>query len=64
MNPLSPSRMSGKERLAEATRILALGLVRLHARQSSRLSELAGESSLHFPTGRSGHAKPKRGRTA
>jgi hypothetical protein len=64
MNPLSPARMSGKERIAEVTRILAHGLIRLRARQSSQLSELAGEGSLHFPPDRSGHAKPKRGRPA
>ena len=38
MNPLNPDRMSAKERLAEVTRILALGLIRLRARQSSQLS--------------------------
>jgi hypothetical protein len=31
MNPLNPDRMSAKERLAEVTRILALGLIRLRA---------------------------------
>ena len=35
MNPLNPDRMSAKERLAEVSRILALGLIRLRARQSS-----------------------------
>ena len=64
MNPLNPDRMSAKERLAEVTRILALGLIRLRARQSSQLSELTGESSIHIPPHRSGHAKPKRRRTA
>ena len=64
MNPLNPDRMSSKERLAEVTRILALGLIRLQARQSSQVSASTGESSLHFPPDRSGHAKPKRGRTA
>ena len=64
MNPLNPDRMSTKERLAEVTRILALGLIRLRARQSTQVSELAGESCLHFPPDQSGHAKPKRRRTA
>ncbi len=64
MNPLNPDRMSSKERLAEVTRTLALGLIRLRARQSSQLSELAGESCLHFPPDRSGHAKPKPRRPA
>ena len=40
MNPLNPDRMSSKERLAEVTRILALGLIRLRARQSSQVSDL------------------------
>ena len=64
MNPLNPDRMSAKERLAEVTRILALGLIRLRARQSSQVSELTRESSLHFPPDQSGHAKPKRRRVA
>ena len=64
MNPLNPDRMSAKERLAEVTRILALGLIRLRARQSTQVSELPGESPLHIPPDRSGHAKPKRRRVA
>jgi hypothetical protein len=64
MNPLNPDRMSSKERLTEVARILALGLLRLRARQSTQVSELAGESFLHFPPDRSGHAKPKRRRVA
>jgi hypothetical protein len=64
MNPLNPDRMTAKERLAEVARILALGLIRLRARQSSQVSELKRESSLHIPLGRSGHAKPKRRRNA
>lgn len=64
MNPLNPDRMSSKERLAEVTRILALGLIRLRARQSSQVSDLTRESCLHFPPDQSGHAKPKRRRHA
>ena len=64
MNPLNPDRMSAKERLAEVTRILALGLTRLRARQSTQVSELTGESCLHFAPDQSGHAKPERGRLA
>jgi hypothetical protein len=63
-NPLNPDRMSVKERLAEVTRILAIGLIRLRARQSSQVSELTGEVPLHILPGQSGHAKPKRRRTA
>ena len=64
MNPLNPDRMSAKERLAEVTRILALGLIRLRARQSSQVSELTGEVPLHISPDQSGHAKPKRRRVA
>ena len=64
MNALNPDRMSAKERLAEVTRILALGLIRLHAKQSSQLSELTREVPLHVPPDRSGHAKPNRRRVA
>ena len=47
-NPLKPDRMSAKERLSEVTRILALGLIRLCARQSTQLSGNE-ESPLHIP---------------
>ena len=56
MNPLHPSHMSTDERLAEIAEILAAGLIRLHARQSSRLSADHGDSSLHFPPDQSVHA--------
>jgi len=55
-NPLAPARMTPAERRAELCRILAFGLVRLLQRQSSELSDRSGESSLHFPPDRSGHA--------
>lgn len=64
MNPLNPDRMSTKERVAEVTRILALGLIRLRGRQSSQVSAAVGEVCLHFPPDRSGHAKPNRRRVA
>jgi hypothetical protein len=64
MNPLNPDRMTARERLAEVTRLLALGLIRLQARQSSQLSDWTRESPLHFPPDRSGHAKPERRRPA
>lgn len=56
MNPYPAHLMSPSERRAELCRLLALGLVRLRARQSSELSPQMGESSLHFSGGRSGHA--------
>ena len=64
MNPLNPNLMSSGERRAELVRILARGLIRLRARQSSELSDRTGESSLHFPPDRSGHAKPEPRRNA
>lgn len=64
MNPLSPFHLTPAERRAELCRILALGLVRLMLRQSSELSDPTGESSLHFPPDRSGHATPNPTETA
>lgn len=64
MNPLHPRHMKPLERRAELCRILALGLVRLRIAQSSDLSAGTGESSLHSPRNRSGHATPPRRRTA
>jgi hypothetical protein len=46
-NAFSPERMSADERLTELASILALGLVRLKARQSSRLSAPGPDRSLH-----------------
>jgi hypothetical protein len=44
------------ERLIEVAEILAAGLQRLIARQSSELSADSGESSLHYDANQSGHA--------
>ena len=63
-NALAPGLMSARERIAEIAEILALGLIRLRARQSSSLSADPGDSSLAFPPHRSGHAcvlKTRRG---
>jgi hypothetical protein len=51
-----PSGDSGNPNghLREITDILALGLLRLHARKSSRNSPQTGESSLHFSAAESG----------
>jgi hypothetical protein len=49
-------QMSAAERLDEIAGILASGLMRLRARQSSPLSPHAGESSLDCVGLRSGHA--------
>jgi hypothetical protein len=50
--------LSAPERLAEIAEILAAGLMRLRARQSSHLSPDCGESSLDCPGNQSGHADP------
>ena len=63
-NPMRPDLLTTKERLGEVCRLLALGLIRLRMRQSSEVSADGGESSLHLPPARSGHAKPKRRRIA
>ena len=55
-----PHLMSRDERLAEVSRLLALGLVRLRDRQSSEVSAVTLER-VRFTTrpGESGHAKPQ-----
>jgi hypothetical protein len=55
-NALKPQLMSGDDRLNEVAAILVAGLMRLKARQSSRLSAGHGESSLDCVAYRSGHA--------
>jgi hypothetical protein len=57
-NPTHPDRMSPHERLGEVAELLALGLVRLRARQSSALSRDGGESWVDFSPDESGHAEP------
>lgn len=64
MNPYPAHLMSPMERRAELCRLLAQGLIRLLARQSSTLSADTGESSLHSARHRSGHATPTHRRTA
>jgi hypothetical protein len=54
MNSLSPDRMTAAERLDEIASILAAGLVRLRARQSSRLSGHRENSFVDFTTNQSG----------
>ncbi|MFI0848877.1 hypothetical protein [Mesorhizobium sp. IMUNJ 23232] len=46
VNALPPNRMTGAERLDEIAAILAAGLVRLRAKQSSQLYAGHAESSL------------------
>ncbi|TIS63887.1 MAG: hypothetical protein E5W92_25920 [Mesorhizobium sp.] len=47
-NSLRPSCLNGRDRLAEIAKILAIGLVRLRARQSSRQSAPLANSSVDF----------------
>ena len=56
MNALKPDLMSAAERLDEVAEILAAGLQRLLARQSSTLPADFGESSLDCAAGQSGPA--------
>lgn len=61
-NALSPDRMTAAERLDEVADILAVGLIRLKARKSSRLSADRGESSVDFMARQSGHVPVNRRR--
>ena len=54
---LDPNQMSAEERLTEIAEILAAGLIRLRARQSSEVSGDHGESSLAYAAHQSGHAE-------
>jgi hypothetical protein len=59
-NPLCPDRMSAEARLAEIGRILAAGVVRLNATQSSDLSAEGGDSIVDFSPRKSGGRRAKR----
>ena len=61
MNALKSDRNSPLERISEVGAILAAGLTRLRARQSSSLPADFGESSLHCAGTQSGHANVLRG---
>jgi hypothetical protein len=56
MNALKPDLTRADERLTEIAEILADGLTRLRARQSSALPADFGESSVDCAAGQSGHA--------
>ncbi len=60
MNALHPDLMTSAERLAELAELLAQGLVRLRARQSTEVSAHGGESRLDFSAARSGHDRPRK----
>jgi hypothetical protein len=59
MNALAPLHMTAGERLDEIAEILALGLMRLHASQSTRFSRNGGDGSLDYVGHQSGHANPE-----
>jgi hypothetical protein len=52
--PAPDSHGSGADRIPEIAEFLALGLMRLQARKSSRIARDRGESSLHFSAAESG----------
>ena len=59
-NPLCPERMSAQARLAEIGRILAAGVMRLNAAQSSGLSAETGDNFVDFLPRKSGGRRAKR----
>lgn len=63
-NPLHPDHLTAAERLSELAGLLARGVVRLHHRQSSRVSARARESFIDFSPDQSGHAAVAKRRTA
>jgi hypothetical protein len=58
MTILNEPDIGASGRLIEVAEILAVGLQRLIARQSSELSADRGESSLHFTPDQSGAGSP------
>jgi len=60
-NALSPDLMTPTDRIGEIARILALGLIRLHATKSSPILAGGGESSLDLSAAESGHAPKGKG---
>lgn len=61
-NPTHPARLPPAERLDEIAAILAAGLMRMWAHQSSALSADRGDSCLDFSPNRRRHADPKNGK--
>ena len=59
-NPLCPDKMSGRARFEELGRILAAGVIRLNAAQSSSLSADIGDSFVDFSPRKSGGRRAKR----
>jgi hypothetical protein len=59
-NPQCPERMSSEARLVEIGRIMAAGVMRLNAAQSSGLSAETGDSFVDFSPRKSGGRRAKR----
>jgi hypothetical protein len=59
-NPLCPDKMSARARFEELGRILATGILRLNAAQSSGLSAENGDSFVDFSPRKSGGRRAKR----
>ncbi len=64
MSAMNPNTMTAAARLDEIAEILATGLMRLRARQSSAQSADLRDSSLDCPDDQSGHAELPTRRTA
>lgn len=56
LNAIDPDRLTPEERVAEVGRILAAGVLRLHAGKSSPLSADRGDSWVDFLPGQRRHA--------
>lgn len=63
-NPLRPDTMTPGERRAELCGLLALGLIRLHQRDTAKPIENKRENSLHFSAHQCLHAPSTQRRTA
>ena len=59
-NPLCADKMSARARFEELGRILAAGVIRLNAEQSSDLSAEGGDSFVDFSPRKSGGRRAKR----
>ena len=63
-NPYPAHSMTPVTRRAELCAILALGLRRLKLRSTGEVSDVTGESSLHYPPDQWLHATPTQERIA
>ena len=63
-NALPPERLSAAERRAELCALLALGLVRLKARERTKNAAENGDICLHYSADECRHANPVTPETA